>query len=512
MAETFDDSDARSDVSRPLLHPSGCPANTSKGHMGDFVDDLLSKIGFGMFQIVAFCFIGITYIAYIGEVLTFAFISISVMNEWQLSPLVFSSASASTFIGNMVGEIFLSYVADHYGRFWPFLISLVFIAFLVLGSAFSPNFYVFVVLRMFAAAGVGGVIILSFPTLMEFLPIKRRGNVTLLTSVIVAVASCITAGAAWWLIPFDEKWGWRYFVILTSGPAFLAIVFRLVFFVESPRFLVRTGQLEKAWKTFSIMATVNRKNLNSLISKDQFMKECLLLSCSAAQQDKSLSLTSTLKQLSYIFKPSLCRQTVCLTIVYSLQIMISYGTTLFLPYNLKTLGVNPYVCSFIAFGAEIPGILFLAIIIEWPEFGRRNTIRITSLISAILYFLLAFVQNDISIPLLTVVIYFFIVPIISVIMIYIVESYPTEIRVMAFAFIGNVTSIVSIGLTFGAGYLAEQSKHYTWLSPVVWGSMFIVQFIAALFLKFETRGRSLQDTTDEIREKSIVLSTDSSVQ
>lgn len=503
--------DPSDDDSKPLLQPSK-PANTYNGQLGDYLDEILKKIGFGMFQIIAFCFIGITYIAFIGEALTFAFISIPVMNEWKLSPLLFSSASASTFVGNMIGETFLSYAADHYGRFWPFLISLIFIGILVLASAFSPSFYVFVALRMLASIGIGGVIILAYPTMMEFLPVKRRGNVTLLTSLVVAVGSCIAAGAAWWLVPLDEKWGWRYFIIFTSGPAFIAIVFRIAFFVESPRFLVRTGQLKKAWKTFSIMAKINGKNIDTLISKEQFMKECLLLSKDTSYKDNK-SLTATLKQLSYIFKPFLCRQTVCLTLVYSLQVMASYGTNLFLPYNLKLLGVNPYLCSFIAFGAQIPGVLFLAIIFEWPEFGRRNTIRIASLITAILYFLFAFVQNGVSIPVLTVLIYFFLSPMISMTMVYIAESYPTEIRVMAMAFISNITCVLSIGLTFGAGYMAEQSKQYTWLSPVVWGSMFIIQFITALFLKFETRGRNLQDTTDEVNERpSIVPDDHSSIQ
>ena len=464
---------------------------------GDFVDEVLNKIGFGFFQIVAFCFIGVTYIAYIGEALTFAFISIPVMQEWAIGPLIFSSVSASTFLGNMIGEILLSFIADHYGRFWPHFISLVTIACLVLASAFSPNFYTFLILRMFASVGIGGVIILSFPILMEFLPVKMRGSVSILVSTIVACASCAIAGMAWWLVP-NYSLGWRYFIVGTSIPAFFAVVFRLIFFIESPRLLMSKGDAEKAWKTFSIMAKMNFKQLEDLVSKEQLIKECSLSGQLQSTQTTYHSLLISLKQLSCILKPPLLRQTICLALLYSIQVMTAYGTTLFLPYNLKGLGIDPYICSFIAFVAEIPGILFLSIIIEWPEFGRRNTIRMASLVSAILYFLLAFVQNDVSIPVLTVLIYFFLVPMISVVMIYATESYPTQIRVMALAFIGNFTGFLSIGITFGAGYLAEQSRDHPWLSPTIWGSAFVVQLIIALLLKHDTRGRNLQDTLTEI--------------
>ena len=481
-------------INSPLLPKIFSTAN--KNNTGDYVDDLINWIGLGMFQIAAFLVVGMTYVAYTGEALTFAFISIPVMNEWSITPVVFSLVSASTFVGNIIGETVLSYIADRYGRFWPYLISMVMESCLVLGSAFAPNFYVLLVLRMLASIGIGGVIVLSYPILMEFLPIKYRARVSILNSLVTAVSSCAAAGVAWLLVP-SYALGWRYFIICTSFPGFVAIVLRLIFFVESPRYLVSKGKLERAWKTFRIMAKLNCKCIDDYISKEEFMKHFSV----SVSETKNATTTShhsnsNLRQLLTIFKPPLLRHTVCMTIVYTFQIMIAYGTTLFLPYNLKILNIDPYVCSFIAFTAEIPGVLFLAIVVEWPEFGRKNTIRFSSLFLAILYFLFAFVQNEISIPVLTVLIYFLLIPIIPVMIIYMAESYPTEIRVMALAVVGNIAAIFSIGLTLGAGYLAEESQRYTWLGPTVWGSMFVMQFLVELFLKHETRGKSLQENVN----------------
>ncbi len=474
-------------------HLINCEMERKKKRTGEFVDDVLDKVGFGIFQIAALCFVGTTYVAYICEVLTFSFISILVMKEWDITPFVFSTVSASTFIGNIVGEIALGYIADRYGRFWPYLISLIINSCLVVASAFAPNFYTFLILRMCASAGIGGIIVLSIPTLMEFLPINKRGNITILTSLIVAISSCAMAGIAWWLVP---SYGWRYFVISTSVPSFFSILMRLLFYFESPRYLVGKGKLEKAWNTFRIMAKINSKQLDQLITKEEFMKEAKI-SLSGVKTNTH-SLRFTLQQLSCILRPPLLRPTICLTVVFTLQLMVSYGTTLFLPYNLQVLGVDPYICSFIAFTAEIPGILFLVIVIEWPEFGRKNTIRISSFVLAVLYFLFAFIQNEVSISVLTVLIYFWLVPILTIIHIYIAETYPTEIRIMATAFITSTTSLLSIGLTLGAGYLADQSHKYPWLSGTIWGCAFVVAFIVSLFLNHETRGKNLKDTVAEV--------------
>ena len=478
-------------------HPLIINVANSKKSTGDFVDDVLCKIGFGMFQVAAFTFVATSYVAYICEVLTFSFVSILIMKEWDISPFVFSTVSASTFIGNIIGEIILGYIADRYGRFWPYLASIVVSACLILASAFAPNFYSFLILRMFASTGIGGIIVLSIPTLMEFLPVNKRGNVTVLTSLVVAIGSCATAGLAWGLIP---TLGWRYFIVSTSIPAFFSIIVRVIFYFESPRYLVSKGKLEKAWNTFNIMAKMNMKQLDQLITKKEFMRDAAM--SLSDQKTRDNSMWSTLQQLSCILKPPLLRRTICLTIIFTLQLMVSYGTTLFLPYNLQILGVSPYLCSFIAFTAEIPGILLLAIIIEWPEFGRKNTVIVSAFILAILYFVFAFLQNPVSIPVLTILIYFLLVPNLTIIHIYMAESYPTEIRIMALAFIGCITSVLLTGFTLGAGYLAEQSHKYTWLSPTIWGSIFVLQFIVSLFLNHETRGQNLKDTVAETKSQS----------
>ena len=168
---------------------------------------------------------GMSYIALTNEVLTFAFIGIEVTKLWKFNAIVFSNVLAATCITN-VGEISAGYVADRYGRIWPYAIFLAIIALLVVASAFAPSFIIFVILRGLASIKVGGISVLIHPTLIEFLPVKNRGKITILTGVIHTIGSCMVGGLAWWLVPHYGNHGWRYFIIATAVPSFIALVFR----------------------------------------------------------------------------------------------------------------------------------------------------------------------------------------------------------------------------------------------------------------------------------------------
>ena len=141
----------------------------------------------------------------------------------------------------------------------------------ILASAFSPSFPVLVVLRGMGAVSVGGILGLIYPMLMEFLPISRRGQTGVLVTATQSIGGCITAGLAWWLIPTYPVNGWRYLVIATAILSFVAFAFRLFLYVESPRFQVTKYRLEAAWKTFSLMASMNCQSLSDLVEKQDFM-------------------------------------------------------------------------------------------------------------------------------------------------------------------------------------------------------------------------------------------------
>ena len=455
----------------------------------EYIDQVLSEIGFGTFQLIAFFLAGVTYVAYIAQTLTFSFASINLINLWNLNGVSYSLVSVVTCATNLIGENFCGYIADKHGRFWPYLFSLFVLTSFIAPSAFAQTFGLFLALRAVGAIGTGGIMVLVNPTLVEFLPVKNRGVSTILTGIVQAIGSCIAGGFAWWLIPRYTN-GWRYYILFTAVATAFAFVFRIIFYMESPRYLVSKGKADAAWEVFSLIAKFNRKDLNQITNKEEFIE---IVNSKTLLHQTNNSNMSSLKSFLKIFKQPYLRKTLCFLIIYNTQDIAYFGSTLFLPYSLKVLGVDPYFVSFIGFTAQIPGIALMAIIVEWPSVGRLRALRFFSILSAISFFVFGFVQNQIATPVLTVIVYFSIVPNQPLVMTYISESFPTEVRIKVLALVTTVSAINGFWTPFVSGYMADVTKVYPWLSSVVWGSMFFVQFLVSLILRHETRGKSLQD-------------------
>ena len=75
----------------------------------EFVDNILSSIGLGLFQVIAFVLAGMASVASICESLTFSFVSIEVTRLWKIEGLVYASVPSATSIANFIGQVIISY-------------------------------------------------------------------------------------------------------------------------------------------------------------------------------------------------------------------------------------------------------------------------------------------------------------------------------------------------------------------------------------------------------------------
>lgn len=450
----------------------------------EYIDQVISAIGFGRFQVIAFILASMTCLAAVCESLTFSFVSIEISNHWKISSLVYASVPAATSIANIVGVLIYGYWAERYGRKWPYVASLLMIGAFVAGSAFAPTFAVFGVLRNLASIGIGGTTVIKIPMLMEFLPVKYRGVLSTTTGLLEGFGKCGIAGLAWWLVPQYSN-GWRYFILASTVPSFITTI-AFIFFVESPRYLVTHNKPEQAWKVFATIAFVNGKQLDAIIGKKEFLDNV-----SRLREIKSTK--NDIQKLSAMFNCHYLRRTLCFCAIYPLPMAVAYTTTLFLPKYLTSMQLNPYFITLIGLASEIPGRALIPIIIEWPEFGRRNTLRIFFLMSIIFFLLFAFVRNVIATPIFIVLVYFTFVPTAGLLTTYVSESYPTEIRVSALGFFGILDGINEAWLPFVSGYATGLANEYIWLLPTTSAAIMLIPFIAAMLLKHETRGQHLED-------------------
>ena len=239
------------------------------------------------------------------------------------------------------------------------------------------------------------------------------------------------------------------------------------------------------------MARINRKNLNDILPENVQLDEVIANSQLENGADSEKNYHNFTSALLLMFKRPYLRTTILLSIIFTTETGAFYVSSLFLPKVLLDLGTNPYFTVFVGYLGQIPGILLMSIIMEWPEVGRLNSLRLFSLFSVVSFLLFAFVRNEVALPVFTVLIYFSMVPMISLLYTYMAEVYPTVIRAFATGYFNNLSAIFGIFVPFLSGYLSDVKIY--WLYPTVWAGVFFVQFLLSLVLNRETVGINLTD-------------------
>ena len=238
------------------------------------------------------------------------------------------------------------------------------------------------------------------------------------------------------------------------------------------------------------MAWLNRKNVDDILPKG--------VRLDVSQADFGIERETNVcsqfwKSLASIFKPPYLRMTVPISLIYVTSSTAYVCSSIFLLRILKEFGTDPYFTSFTGYLGQIPGILLMSIIVEWRGVGRINSLRFFTVITIAAFLLLAFVRNQIATSVLTVFLYFGMVPQLSLLYTYMSEIYPTAIRSTAIVFNNNLAAAIGIAVPYFSGYLSQVS--IPWLYPTVWAGFYSFQFVISFLLRRETLGVNLRDTT-----------------
>lgn len=161
---------------------------------------------------------------------------------------------SSMLLGCAVGAFFAGQWADKYGRWWVLMSSaIVFIA-SAWGSGIATSQNEFIFYRLIGGMAVGAASIICPAYIAEIAPAKYRGKLTSLQQVAIIlglfcsfVSNYIlaeTAGSSTSILWLDyETWRWMFWMELIPSSLFF---FALLFIPESPRYLVASGNRDKA--------------------------------------------------------------------------------------------------------------------------------------------------------------------------------------------------------------------------------------------------------------------------
>ncbi|KAK7474132.1 hypothetical protein BaRGS_00034661 [Batillaria attramentaria] len=446
------------------------PKNQERTKPAPHLDDVLSDLKFGVFQIKMLVLVGGGYFAVCAEMMLFVFLSSPAKKEWNLAEYEFPWLPFSTGVSGIVGGFLFGSVSDHFGRRIPFIIGMVVVAVFGLASAFANSFPLFVALRCMVTFGIAAFEAAGFVFLLEFLPRERRGTVMVVVTLCGALGAVLVASLAWVML---ERLGWRWFVGTCASPAWLLLLMLLVVHEETPRFLFSSGRTQAGRKVLSKIARQNNTTL--------------------AEGDIVCPTTEQRGHLRQLFSRDACKHTIVLSLVWFLQAMGYWGVTTYLPEYMTSQGVNPYFNMFSVFIGEIPGLILAMILIERRRIGRIRCLKAFSAVTSMSLFLFAFVPVQQAKTVFAITCYFSMVPIYSILNTFTPEVYPTNIRSIAMGWVNVVIEIPGLITPFVGEFLLSSS--IAWLYPVVWAAIFVIQFGCMFGLSQETVGQDLSDVT-----------------
>ena len=153
--------------------------------------------------------------------------------------------------GACTGALFFSYLTDRFGRKKLFLITLaVYLVFSFL-TAFSWNFWSFVVFRFVAGTGIGGEYSAIYSAVDELIPARLRGQVALAISGSYWIGAMLGSALSILLLNpnfVSQYYGWRIAFWLGAALGLCILLIRR-YVPESPRWLLTHGRTEEAEET-----------------------------------------------------------------------------------------------------------------------------------------------------------------------------------------------------------------------------------------------------------------------
>nr|WP_318540021.1 MFS transporter [Terribacillus saccharophilus] len=152
-----------------------------------------------------------------------SFIITALTLDWGLSSQQAGWIGSVNSIGMAVGAFVFGIMADRVGRRTVFMITILIFSIASGLSALATSYLIFVVLRFFIGAGLGGELPVASTLVSESVAPERRGRMVVLLESFWAVGWLLAAIISYFVIP---DYGWRVALLLTAIPALFAVFLR----------------------------------------------------------------------------------------------------------------------------------------------------------------------------------------------------------------------------------------------------------------------------------------------
>ncbi|KAG6600748.1 Organic cation/carnitine transporter 4, partial [Cucurbita argyrosperma subsp. argyrosperma] len=278
---------------------------------------------------------------------------ISTVSEWGLicgEKYKVGLVQAMFFGGCMIGAGIFGHLSDStLGRKGSLKVVCILNAVFGIATAFSPNYWIYTLLRFLTGFSTGGVGLCAFVLATEPLGPAKRAAAGM--STFYFFSSGIAALSA---IAYVFK-SWRQLYIATSLPSFFFLFLVLPFISESPRWFLVRGRVTEAT---NIMAAIAKANGNHLpegvfLAIDEDTKQ-------SSKQDQIQQTTQSGSLLDVMRSPITRIRLILAVAINFMCAVVYYGLSL----NVVNLDTNIYLTVALNAVAEMPAFLITALLLD----------------------------------------------------------------------------------------------------------------------------------------------------
>jgi putative MFS transporter len=430
--------------------------------------------------------------ATIGDMLDFfdfyliGFILAFIVKGWNLTFGESGLILLSSGIAAPLGSLFWGWMADRIGRRKVMILAVLNFSLPTGLMALTPEHgWLFLsACRFLVGMGVTGLYTIDVLVVQEFVPAAKRGWVTGLTTALLPAGTLLGALSGAYL---EHYIGWRGLFAVGLLPAGLTLVIR-AWVPESPHWLMGQGRFDEA-----------RRSLAWALQRDV----------------KDIALPATapvVERVSWVelFNYPRSLAVACLTgLSQTGQVGLTlWMTTLF----VLVLKLTPAEASFLVIWCGIAGI-FGRFFCAWisDAMGRRGSITLTCAIGAVAMSLAGYL-NGVTLGGLSM---FFVMILFqqffgsgsyAIIGPYMAEVWPSRLRASGMGLgygVGNLGKFIGpagLALIAGSSNFVSPQATLDALAPAMnyFAFWYVVAALAAWFIGFETRGRTIQEIDGDL--------------
>ena len=181
------------------------------------------------------------------------------MRHFDLDDLSLGWAFSSLLFGCILGSVLAGRLTDRLGRRRMMLWVALLFALTSVGTAAAATFTLFIVARLLGGIAVGAVSVLSPIYVSEVAPASIRGRLGALYQMSIVGGVLISYGVNFLLRNTGtDNWRWMF---LTGVIPSLGFFFMLLFAPETPRYLVRIGHDEEAFRILTEIGGAHNASL-----------------------------------------------------------------------------------------------------------------------------------------------------------------------------------------------------------------------------------------------------------